>query len=112
MQIHFSIEGGFAGLTRSTTVDTNDLDAKDRDDLCRLVEGAEIFQREQPPRPPGGADRFTYTITTSAAGKERTLTLTDPIGDPKLAELVAALRGLMRKQQGRSDTVRAGPGNG
>jgi hypothetical protein len=98
MQIHFSIEGGFAGLTRNATVDTNDLDAKARDDLCRLVEGARLFEREQPPRPQGGADRFTYTITASAAGKQRTLTLTDPIGDPKLAELVATLRGLLRKQ--------------
>ena len=99
MQITFSIEGGFAGLTRSTTVDTNDLDAKTRDDLCRLIEGTRLFEREQPPWPQGGADRFTYTITASAAGKQRTLTLTDPIDDPKLADLVTALRGLMRKQR-------------
>jgi len=98
MQITFSVEGGFAGLTRGTSVDTDKLDAAERDDICRLVEGAQFFKREQPARPQGGADRYTYTITISAAGGQRTLTLADPIGDPKLAELVGALRGLMRKQ--------------
>ena len=98
MQIKFSVEGGFAGLARGTTVDTDKVDAAERDDLCRLVEGAQFFEREQPARPQSGADRFTYTITVSADGKQRTLTLTDPIGDPKLAELVGALRDLMRKQ--------------
>ena len=99
MQITFSVEGGFAGLTRGTTVDTDKLDGTERDDLCRLVEGAQLFQREQPAPQQGGADRYTYTITVSAAGKQRTLTLADPIGDPKLAELVAVLRGLMRNQR-------------
>ena len=65
----------------------------------RLVEGAQFFQRAQPAQPQGGADRFTYTITASTADKQRTLSLTDPIGDPKVADLVAALRRLMRKQQ-------------
>jgi hypothetical protein len=91
MQITFSVEGGFAGLTRRATVDTDQLDAKERDDLCRLVEEARVFEREQPPPPQGGADRRTYTITVSAANKQRTLKLTDPIGDPRLADLVAAL---------------------
>jgi hypothetical protein len=99
MRITFSVEGGFAGLARGATVDTDDLDAKERGDLCRLVEGARLFEREQPPRPRGGADRYVYTITVSATGGQRTLTLTDPIGDPKLAELVAALRDLARKQR-------------
>ena len=99
MQITFSVEGGFAGLTRGTTVDTDKLDAAERDHLCRLVEGAQFFEREQPARPQGGADRYTYTIMVSADGKQRTLTLADPIGDPKLADLVSELRGLMRTQR-------------
>jgi hypothetical protein len=105
MRITFQTDGGlgfFPGLARPVTFDLGDLDAKLRDELCKLVDKARFFERTQPEAPAaGGADRRTYTVTIERDGKERTLRLSDPIGDAGLGELVQHLRDAARARLGR-----------
>jgi len=56
--MHYIIErrGGLAGLKASCTVDSDDLDPADRDELERLLESEE-------PLTQSGADRYTYLVT-------------------------------------------------
>lgn len=99
MRIKLKTEGGiafFPGLAKPVTIDTGEVGTQVREELCRLVESARFFDRPQPEPPTRGADRRTYTVTIAEEGRERTLRLTDPVGDPGMSELLGKLRELAK----------------
>jgi hypothetical protein len=103
MQVTFQTDGGlaaFPGLAGPVTIDTDELAAAARDEICALVRSTGFFGLSQPAAPTTGADRRTYVITVAEAGRTRTLRLAEPVADPGLARLVRALRDLSRARRG------------
>lgn len=63
--------GGFGGLVRTTTADTDHLSPQDREELAALVRQAGLLEA----RPAASAeepepDRFTYAVTVQDQGQE------------------------------------------
>lgn len=78
MRITFERTGGFAGITRKTTVDTTTLPAKEAKELPLLVEVADLFQLPaQIPSPNPQSDRFQYRLTVEDNGKQHTVTVSE-----------------------------------
>ena len=102
MRIQITMEGGFAGLSRSDTIDTSTLSPKEASELEGLIRSARFF--EQPARanapPAGAADYRQYTITIEDGGRRHTVVATDPIND-------AALQSLVRQVQAHAKAQRA-----
>jgi hypothetical protein len=95
MRVQFKTDGGFVYLPdRGTpmTIDTDELPAKEADELERLLEAAGLFDLpETSPPPRGAADYLRYTISVTAGEHSHTVHLTDPIEDPHLQALVEYL---------------------
>ncbi len=107
MKIHFSVDGGmasFPGLRKPVTIDAAALAPADAMRLRALMADADRVA----PLPPGPApvpDTRCYTLAIDDGGACRTLKLSEPIADPALRDLVAALSahaGAIRRQQGGS----------
>ena len=98
MKIHLERSGGFAGMTSSTTVDSKALAPNDANELQKLVDKSNLFERstsraQQPesrqsnPQYPspgtkiktkkGAADYFTYKITIQNGNKEQSMECND-----------------------------------
>jgi hypothetical protein len=63
--------GGFGGLVRTTTADTDHLSPQDGEELVALVRQAGLL--EAPPAASAGEpepDRFTYAVTVQDQGQE------------------------------------------
>jgi hypothetical protein len=62
--------GGFGGLVRSSTADTEHLSPPDRQKLAALVEQAGLSGAPAAPEPiDPGPDRFTYAVTVEDKGQ-------------------------------------------
>jgi hypothetical protein len=92
MRIQFRTEGGiayFPGLSKPATIDTNELPAKEANELEQLIEAADFFDLPADFAPPrGAADYRQYTISVTALGHTHTTRLVDPIEDPNVQALV------------------------
>lgn len=91
MRIQFKTEGGiayFPGLSKPATIDTNELPAKEANELEQLIEAADFFDLLADFAPPRGADYRQYTISVTALGHTHTTRLVDPIEDPNVQALV------------------------
>jgi hypothetical protein len=78
MRISFERTGGFAGISKKTTVDTATLSAKEAKELPQLVEVADLFQLpEQITSPNPQSDRFQYKLTVEDNGKQHTVTVSE-----------------------------------
>jgi len=92
MKIHFERTGGFAGMVRSTTVDTSSLPSDEAHKVEDLVEQADI-QNTSPTtensRQRGAADYFTYKVTIeSEEGTKHTVECTDVAMRPSIKPLL------------------------
>jgi hypothetical protein len=63
--------GGFAGLTRTAAMDTEELDAERAEQLRRLVDESQVQSLTSAPPGSGSADRFQYDVTVTR-GNNRT----------------------------------------
>lgn len=103
MEIVFKMEGGFAampGLSRPTTINTEQLPAAESVSLERLVANADFFDLPaSPPTYPKAADVHTYTINVTDGARHHQVKLVDPLRDEQLAALVDALKGYVKKQR-------------
>jgi hypothetical protein len=112
MRIEFKQEGGlayFPGLARPVVVDGEQLAAADAAVLQRRVEAAQFFEQPAEGAAPkaaasartraGAADLQRYTITVEDGGRRHTVTLTDPVDDPALEDLLGYLRAKSREQR-------------
>ncbi|ARV58619.1 hypothetical protein BZZ01_08195 [Nostocales cyanobacterium HT-58-2] len=76
MQVSLKRTGGFAGISRTKTVDTENIPKNEADQLRQLVEAADFFnlpenitaQTNQP-------DRFQYILSVEDEGKTHTVTV-------------------------------------
>lgn len=70
--------GGFGGLIRTSTADTERLSPSDRQKLAALVEQAGLFDAPAAPEPDEpGPDRFTYAVTVEDKGQTRKATYSE-----------------------------------
>jgi hypothetical protein len=92
VSVTVEVEGGvaaFPGLARPFTVDADDLSPAEAAELIDLVDESGFFslgpeQGLGKPVP----DARTYTVTVRAGDRSRTLTLSDPLPNKALRELV------------------------
>ncbi|MDZ7958069.1 MAG: hypothetical protein RMY34_09225 [Aulosira sp. DedQUE10] len=101
MRISFERTGGFAGISKKTTVDTANLPANEANELPRLVEAADLFNLpEKITSANPQADRFQYKLTVEDQGKQHTVIVSE-----------AALPGTLRPLIEWLNQVARGSGN-
>ena len=100
MNVEYKVEGGlafFPGLSKPVLIDSDNLPAKDANELRQLIDNAHFF--DIPPVatvPKGAADYRRYTITVEDGLRRHTIQLTDPISDPHLQALLDYLNQVRR----------------
>lgn len=87
MKITFRQTGGFAGLTKSVQLDTDQLPAEDAQRLQALVEQTQFWQRPEPAQRPQ-PDQEQYAIGVEAKGRSRQMHLGRASMPPDLKPLV------------------------
>jgi hypothetical protein len=95
MRIDFRMDGGlaaFPGLARPVSIACEALPPPQAARLRALVERADFFSLARKPHNAAAPDARTYTIAVDDGGKCRTVTVTEPIADDALRDLVAELR--------------------
>ena len=89
VRVEVNRSGGFAGVTRSASADTDSLDASQAAELRRLVgassAGAPAAARQAPA---GGADRFQFEITVERGGQTDRVVRGEPDLSPAEQDLV------------------------
>ncbi|MFN6569337.1 hypothetical protein A6770_25895 [Nostoc minutum NIES-26] len=99
MRISFERTGGFAGISKKTTVDTATLPPKEAKELPQLVEVADLFKLpEQIVSSNPQNDRFQYKLTVEDNGKQHTVTVSEAALPGTLRPLIEWLN---TKGQGR-----------
>jgi hypothetical protein len=104
MRIEFRMDGGiaaFPGLSKPISIDCDALPPAETARLRALVERAGILSRGRKKGAPQSPDARSYTIGVDDGGQCRTLTVTEPIADDALRDLVTALRAHADAQRGR-----------
>jgi hypothetical protein len=97
MRIQLTTEGGvayFPGLSQPLCVDTDELTETEAAELMRLLNAVRFFDLPPVVGPPhaGAADYRQYTLTAEDGGRSHTVRWSDPIQDPDVRALLAALR--------------------
>jgi hypothetical protein len=98
LRITFERSGGFAGITISTTVNTDDLSISEADELRRLIEEADFFNQPaviapHEPHP----DRFQYEVTVQDDGRLHTIMVSEEVMPENLRPLIRWLSEAARK---------------
>jgi len=79
VRVQVTRSGGFAGISRTWTVDTADLDEGRAETLRTLVDQFSLETRRVTRNPEvGGADRFRYDVTIIRDGQRRSIVLREP----------------------------------
>ena len=102
MRVSVTRSGGFAGITRTTTADTNRLAPSDQQQLLALVRqaglaGAAASQSQAAPQP----DRFSYTVTVDDQGRKRSA----DFSEQSLPEEVRTLISWVGAVEGREESI-------
>src|SRR3954471_22450193 len=95
MRIEFRMDGGlaaFPGLARPVSIACEALPPAQAARLRALVARAGFFSLSREPHKAAAPDARAYTIAVDDAGRCRTVTVTEPIADGALRDLVAELR--------------------
>ncbi|MBD2413058.1 hypothetical protein FACHB389_02080 [Nostoc calcicola FACHB-389] len=99
MRISFERTGGFAGISKKTTVDTAELPANEANTLKRLVEAADLFGLpEQITSPNPQSDRFQYKLTVEDNGRQHTVTVGEAALPGTLRPLIEWLQNTAQKR--------------
>ncbi|MEH1870041.1 protealysin inhibitor emfourin [Nostoc sp.] len=99
MQISFERTGGFAGITKKTTIDTDTLSPNEASTLAQLVEVADLFRLpEHITSPNQESDRFQYKLIVEDNGKQHTVTVSEASLPETLKPLVEWLQTLGTKK--------------
>ena len=100
MRIYFQQMGGFAGLRRSVTLESQDLDEAEMQVLLAEIEQANFF--DLPDRLEslmGEVDRFEYHITVAWQEQEHSVVVSESVIPDSLRPLVEHLELLMRTRR-------------
>ncbi|WP_375511346.1 protealysin inhibitor emfourin [uncultured Nostoc sp.] len=99
MRIYFKRRGGFAGITKKTTIDTDTLPPKEASTLARLVEVADLFRLlEHITSPNLQSDRFQYKLTVEDNGKQHRVTVSEAALPGTLRPLIEWLESIAQKR--------------
>ncbi|MBW4673062.1 MAG: hypothetical protein KME52_03155 [Desmonostoc geniculatum HA4340-LM1] len=99
MRISFERTGGFAGISKKTTVETAELPANEANTLKRLVEAADLFRLpEQITSPNPQSDRFQYKLTVEDNGRQHTVTVSEAALPGTLRPLIEWLQNTAQKR--------------
>ena len=78
MRISFERTGGFAGMTKTKTVDTASMPTNEANQLPQLLSAANFFNLPTNiTSDPTVPDRFQYTLTVEDEGKKHTITVSE-----------------------------------
>jgi hypothetical protein len=85
--------GGFAGITRSASVDTAELPSQEADELTGLVERSGVLHEPpaRPARAPGAPDRFRYRLVVERREERVEVAFGEETMGPELRALVERL---------------------
>ncbi|BAY07859.1 protealysin inhibitor emfourin [Calothrix sp. NIES-2098] len=98
MRISFERTGGFAGISKKTTVDTANLPPNEANELPRLVAAADLFNLpEKITAPNPQVDRFQYKLTVEDQGKQHTVTVSEAALPGTLRPLIEWLNQVARR---------------
>jgi len=93
MRISFERTGGFAGISKTATIDTATLPADEAASLPTLVETADFFNLPTNiPAGPNQSDRFVYTVTVEENHRKHTVTVSESAVPENLQPLVEWLK--------------------
>lgn len=95
MRIDFRVDGGlaaFPGLARTVRIDCDALPRAQAAHLRELVQRADFFGLPSRAAVPDRPDARAYTIEVDDGRQCKSVTVTEPIDDVPLRELVAELR--------------------
>ncbi|MDZ7966795.1 MAG: hypothetical protein RM368_17760 [Nostoc sp. DedSLP03] len=99
MRVSFERTGGFAGITKKTTVDTDTLPPHEAATLPQLVEVADLFRLpELITSPNPQSDRFQYKLTVEDNGKQHTVTVSESALPGTLRPLIEWLQTIAQKR--------------
>ena len=93
MRLELRRSGGFAGITRSASVDTADLPSEEADELAGLLERSGVLH-ESPGRrgpTPGAPDRFRYRLVVERREERVEVSFGEEAMGPDLRALVDRL---------------------
>lgn len=78
MRVSLERTGGFAGISRKTTVDTANIPTNEAKQLPQLLEAADFFNLpENLTASPTQPDRFQYILTVEDGAKKHTITVSE-----------------------------------
>jgi hypothetical protein len=97
MRIEFTQTGGiayFPGLNKPVTIEVDQLDKNEAEELKRLVEATGFFDLPTTvgAPAPGAADYQHYILTIEDGGRRHTVRILVPVENPMLQELVQAVQ--------------------
>ncbi|MBD2777956.1 protealysin inhibitor emfourin [Iningainema tapete] len=93
MRISFERTGGFAGISRSKTVDTSTMPESEAKQLPQLLEAANFYNLPANiTAPPNQPDRFQYTLTVEDQGEEHSVTVSEAAMPGTLRPLIEWLQ--------------------
>ena len=99
MRVSFERTGGFAGISKKTTVDTDTLPPNEAATLPQLVEVADLFRLpELITSPNQESDRFQYKLTVEDNGKQHTVTVSEAALPGTLRPLIEWLQNIAQKR--------------
>ena len=105
MRIDFQVEGGiaaFPGLTKPVSIDCERLPPEVTARLCELVRQADFFALPRLSTASTAPDARRYTIAVDDGTRCGTVTVSEPIANPALRDLVAELRVQARQARSRA----------
>lgn len=97
MKVHFQQSGGFAGMMRGCTLDTDAMDPGEAGTLEALVRQSSI-RGMTTAQDPGARDVFAYEIDIEAEGETHHLTVDELSLTPEVVPLLEFLRTRARPQ--------------
>lgn len=97
MRIEYSQAGGiayFPGLNKPITVEVDQLDVKDTEELKRLVDASHFFALPAAIGVPakGMADYQFYTLAISGKDRQHSVRILVPVEDPALLDLIQVVQ--------------------
>ncbi len=92
MLIRLERTGGFAGLRRTVTLNTDILPSEEALKLQEIIDAAGFFDLpEKFPLPARGADYFVYRLTVEKDGKKHIVEVSEPAVPAELRPLLQSL---------------------
>jgi hypothetical protein len=104
MRVRLERSGGFAGITPTSSISTDQMPAEEAQKVADLVDAAGFF--ELPPvirSSEPGADRFQYKITVESEYATHTVQVDEAAVPPSLQPVLSWIKNSARSQAGASD---------